>query len=108
MTLVETVSQILNKDVSLDEAKDFANNQFGVLSSFLRKRFETRVYIIDKGIKGIDYDENPVLWSDEDFIEVAETDGNVYSLEGFKRTFNDNDFDSKYYIIRFIEVEINL
>lgn len=37
MTLQQTVSKILGRNVSLEEAKDFAANQFGVLSAFLRK-----------------------------------------------------------------------
>jgi len=36
MSLVETVSEILNRQVSEDGAKDFALNQFGVLAAYLR------------------------------------------------------------------------
>ena len=37
MNLQDTVSKILKKEVTLEEAKDFANNQFGVLSTFLKE-----------------------------------------------------------------------
>lgn len=36
MTLTQTVSEILKRDVSTDEAKEFANNQFGALCAFIR------------------------------------------------------------------------
>lgn len=37
MNLVQTVSKILGKEVTEDEAKDFALNQYGVLCAFNRK-----------------------------------------------------------------------
>jgi len=37
MDLQKTVSAILKRDVSIEEAKEFASNQFGVLSAYLRK-----------------------------------------------------------------------
>lgn len=38
MTLQQTVSEILNKEVSLDEAKEFANTQFGVLCAYIKDK----------------------------------------------------------------------
>jgi len=38
MDLVKTVSKILGKKVTEEEAKDFANNQFGVLTTWLREK----------------------------------------------------------------------
>lgn len=37
MNLQQTVSEILKRDVSIEEAKDFANDQFGVLSTYLKQ-----------------------------------------------------------------------
>jgi hypothetical protein len=37
MNLQKTVSKILNREVSLEEAKQFANDQFGTLAAYLRK-----------------------------------------------------------------------
>jgi hypothetical protein len=39
MNLVAAVSTILNKQVTEEEAKDFALNQFGTLMSFMRKGY---------------------------------------------------------------------
>ncbi len=36
MTLQETVSKILNRKVSIEEAKDFANDQYGLLCAYNR------------------------------------------------------------------------
>lgn len=38
MNLQQTVSNILGKQVSLEEAKEFANNQFGVLAAYLKAK----------------------------------------------------------------------
>jgi len=37
MNLIETVSEILKKEVTAKEAVTFAANQFGTLSSYLRQ-----------------------------------------------------------------------
>jgi hypothetical protein len=37
MNLVQTVSKILDREVSEEEAKDFALNQYGVLTTFNKK-----------------------------------------------------------------------
>jgi len=46
MTLQQTVSSILKKDVTLEFAMNFANTQFGILASYLRdndyKKTETK------------------------------------------------------------------
>lgn len=38
MNLSKTVEAILGRPVTLEEAKDFANDQFGMLSAHLRQR----------------------------------------------------------------------
>lgn len=38
MNLIQTVSKILGKEVTEEEAKDFALTQFGLLASYLRKK----------------------------------------------------------------------
>jgi hypothetical protein len=37
MNLQQTVSKILGKEVTTEEAKQFANDQFGILATYLRK-----------------------------------------------------------------------
>lgn len=41
MNLIETVSKILGREVTLDEAKTFANVQFGVLAAYLKDKNRT-------------------------------------------------------------------
>jgi hypothetical protein len=105
MTLQQTVSVILKKEVTLEEAKDFAANQFGVLTAFIEKMKEPkemRVYVMsadydfDFDISGyeienwVGYQEqhNKLPSNAEKFIEVCENNGTVYSMYGFHQAFN--------------------
>ena len=50
-----------------------------------------KIYIIDD--RQVDYqqlDESPRHWTDDEFIEFAESEGTVYSLEGFQKQWNNN------------------
>ena len=50
---------------------------------------ETRVYLVDD--RQVDYQEvvaSPRKWTDEKFIEFAENEGSVYSLDGFQNQWN--------------------
>ena len=50
-----------------------------------------RIYLIDD--RQVDYQEldaSPRHWTDEEFIEFAEGEGTVYSLEGFQKQWNTN------------------
>jgi hypothetical protein len=50
-----------------------------------------RIYLIDD--RQVDYQEvdaSPRKWTDEEFIEFAESEGTVYSLEGFQKQWNTN------------------
>jgi hypothetical protein len=53
-----------------------------------------RVYLIDD--RQLDYQEPTMpasgeYLSDEEFIEIAEGEGTVYSLEGFQKQWNSNE-----------------
>lgn len=37
MNLQQTASKILGKEVTIEEAMQFANDQFGILATYLRK-----------------------------------------------------------------------
>lgn len=71
---------------------------------------ELRVYVIN--IEDVDFERQmPVNTtveelSDEDFIEIAEEQGLVYTLNGFTQAFNNENINSSTDIIRFIEVEV--
>ncbi len=43
MTLQETVSKIVGKEVTIEFAMEFANNQFGLLATYLREKAEISV-----------------------------------------------------------------
>lgn len=45
MNLQQTVSKMMGREVSLKEAKDLANDQFGMLASFLRKQYPPKVTV---------------------------------------------------------------
>lgn len=56
-------------------------------------------------VYGIDTDnlsKSHHLYSDEEFIEEAEGDGDVWSLDGFQRAINSGDLFLDNYVIRFI------
>ena len=71
---------------------------------------ELRVYVIN--IEDVDFEtQMPVNTtieelSDKDFIEIAEEQGLVYTLNGFTQAFNNENINSSTGIIRFIEVEV--
>ena len=45
MNLQDTVTKILKRKVSLEEAKEFANNQFGVLAAYLRENSPNKIVV---------------------------------------------------------------
>ena len=96
MTLQETVSKILKRNVSVDEAKDFANNQFGVLTTFIRENHANEVeaelfelianskinskHISDcKALKVNVFDYTELVFHDND-LKFLDRNGHHYSL----------------------------
>jgi hypothetical protein len=63
---------------------------------------ETRVYIVDSNFSDCFVNELP----DNEFIELAEEQGRVYTLEGFQEAFNLAEINSSIDVIRFINVII--
>lgn len=62
---------------------------------------ETRVYVIDTfNVRGRNWND----LTDEEFITLAEQDGNIYTLEGFQEAFNVQDINTEIDVIRFINV----
>jgi hypothetical protein len=62
---------------------------------------EIRVYVLETS----KYNQ-ALLWENEMFMRIAEQDGSIYTLEGFQRAFNEEEIDSRYCLIRFIEIEM--
>jgi hypothetical protein len=106
MTLEKTVSEILKRDVSIDEAKQFASDQFGLIFTYLREKHrekETRVFVLDASElpedsttsahdiqNWLSYEEihGKITSEAEDFIKLCEERGTTYSLYGFHEAFN--------------------
>lgn len=61
---------------------------------------ETRVYGIN--IEKVD-ETNIKKLSDEEFMEMAESQGNVWSLKGFEADFNEDYLNQNNSFIRFYE-----
>ena len=105
MSLQKTVSKILNKEVSLEDAKNFANEQYGLLITYYREQIkEHRVYVLevdDCEFKfydiedwGLYQEKHDKLHQDaEEFISKCELIGEVYSLQGFQNAYNLGDID---------------
>jgi len=109
MNLQQTVSTILKREVTIEEAKTFAHEQYGVLTTYNREwdekvkpKTETKVYIVNTYNFG--FDVAPNEWEDEKFIREAEIQGRVYSLQDFQDACNVADISKYYDTIRFITV----
>lgn len=68
------------------------------------KAVEVRVYVVDVDDNNYNGDET----SDEDFMDMAEADGRVYSLDGFQYAFNFGEVNTNTDVIRFITQPLNL
>jgi hypothetical protein len=68
------------------------------------KEVETRVYALHCGKTAIKKGFDEI--TQEKWIETCERQGGVYTLEGFQRAFNEEEIDSQYCSIRFIEIEM--
>lgn len=64
---------------------------------------EIRVYVASQEEYSIDELEN---MSNDEFIDIAELNGLVYSLNGFAQNFNTENIYTGVDYIRFIEVEV--
>ncbi len=61
---------------------------------------ETRVYVLEVYPEHRDYSQ----LDNEDFMDIVEESGRIYTLEGFEKAFNAQEINSELDIIRFIEV----
>ena len=65
---------------------------------------ETRVYVIN--VDSIDEDIKLNQISDEQFMDISERQGIVFTLKGFENAFNNINVSTDTDYIRFIEVEV--
>lgn len=69
---------------------------------------ETRVYVIKDGETSEEFDEIPTNEiTDEQWMDEAERQGYVYTLEGFSIAFNGEEVNTATDVIRFIEVPVS-
>ena len=61
---------------------------------------EIRVYVVNCDL----YDGDLCNLSNEEFMDIAEEQGSVYSLAGFQYDYNQDNICSGCTIIRFIEI----
>ena len=73
----------------------------GISDNDIPQQSETRVYVIDTFNVG---ERNWNDLTDEEFINLAEEDGNIYTLQGFQEAFNSQDINTEIDVIRFINV----
>jgi hypothetical protein len=119
MDLKQTVSKIIGKKVSTDDAKNFANEQFGVLSTVIREKEQIAVVAI-----GVGYDNARQVcelvegdffngWEDlrkqiNQHLEI-EDDGYLelpifFSLSDFMDTCNNQEIDLEGYFISYCKI----
>ncbi len=61
---------------------------------------ETRVYGID--LENYEFDTHPGSWNSEKFMAEAEIQGNVWSLKGFEKDFNEETINENNLFIKFV------
>lgn len=64
---------------------------------------EIRVYVVNTSNTEKHHSE----LTDEEFQDLAEQEGRVYTLDGFSEAFNYEDVNSSIDVIRFINVTLN-
>ena len=86
--------EYLYKDITLED-KD---------KDLIPYEVEIRVYVIDIFTLEEQY------WNDltdDEFMTLAEEQGNIYTLQGFQEAFNSQDINTEIDAIRFISVPIH-
>ena len=59
-----------------------------------------RIYLIhDRQVPWGKNKQSPLEWTDEKFIEFAEQEGSVYTIEGFQNQWNDGE------LFEYVELE---
>lgn len=65
---------------------------------------EIRVYVVDTHKV---FNKSHSLLTDDEFMDLAEEDGNVMTLPIFQKHYNIGEFDEPHYVIRFITQPLN-
>lgn len=77
----------------------------GISDNDMPQQSEVRVYIVNEE----DSKENPRVLTDSDFMDLAETFGRVYTIQGFQEAFNNTtEITDCSDVVRFINVTLYL
>jgi|TARA_R110000782_G_scaffold264883_3_gene358301 hypothetical protein len=73
----------------------------GIADNEMPQQSETRVYVVDTHKV---FNKSHSELTDDEFMTLAETDGNVLTLHIFQKHYNIGEFDEPHYVIRFINL----
>jgi len=110
-TLFDELKKTMQK-YDLYQHDDEVGESLDNLENAINTNIETRVYIVDTCLD--DYDDLPTFrndCTDDEFIEYAEREGRIYSLETFAKKFNGRESIAINFntdMIRFIQVPVSL
>ena len=110
-TLFDELKKTMQK-YDLYQHDDEVGESLDNLENAININTETRVYIVDTCLD--DYDDLPTFrndCTDDEFIEYAEREGRIYSLETFAKKFNGRESIAINFntdMIRFIQVPVSL
>lgn len=93
--------QFTGTEKHVEAIKKFHENTWNKTDTL--QQSETRVYVIDTFNIG---ERNWKSLTDEEFITLAEEEGNIYTLEGFQEAFNSQDINTEIDVVRFINMPI--
>lgn len=96
MTLQQTVSNILGKDVTIEFAMEFANKQFGTLISYVKRNHKVSVSSAKETLENAGY--FGITWTLPDIIERAKSDGFKITKKQAKKIADniDSSHDCEY------------
>lgn len=98
------------KTITLQGTQEQINNLFLKSLDFdtdrLPSKVETRVYVLEVNSDELYFNFDTI--SDEEFQNLAEENGRVYTLKGFQDAFNSEEINSSIDVIRFISVPLFL
>ena len=101
--LQQTVSKLLNRDVSIEEAKEFANDQFGTLCAFINRPTTLTLVLLLDNRKLLEKVENQEFESTKEMIQQLKDYGmtdeeedslGYYELTVFMDNVNDQILDN--------------
>jgi len=111
MNLQQTVSKILKREVTIDEAQTFAFEQYGVLTAYNREmdekfkpKTELRFYVLDT--QDISIDKGFEELTEDEWVLECERQGRIYTINGFQNAFNEEAINTIDDVLKILSVSI--